>query len=105
MSAYAGEADIIDVVVLRLEDETYRFDVTVNHSDEGWDHYADRWEIIGPDNTVLGTRTLFHPHVGEQPFTRSLSGIKIPKGISQVVVRAHDSIHEYGGRSITVILP
>ena len=44
-------------------------------------------------------------HVEEQPFTRSLSGVKIPDGITKVTVRAHDLVHEYGGKVVTVTLP
>lgn len=102
---YAGEADVIEVKVFKLADGAYRFDVTLSHTDEDWEHYADKWDIVAPDNTVLGTRTLYHPHVNEQPFTRSLSGVMIPEGISEISIRAHDSIHEYGGIIVTVILP
>ena len=62
--------------------------ITVRHDDEGWEHYADRWEVVAPDGTVLASRTLYHPHVDEQPFTRSLNGLVIPKGIMRVRVRA-----------------
>ncbi len=102
---FAGEADVIDVDVRKSGDHLYHFDVTVTHADEGWDHYADKWEVIGPDGSVLGTRTLSHPHVGEQPFTRSLSGVKISEDAMQVTIRAHDSIHEYGGMTKSVELP
>jgi hypothetical protein len=105
MAAHAGEADVIEVEVVKLGDGAYRFDVTLSHNDEGWDHYADKWDVVGPDSTVLGTRTLYHPHVDEQPFRRSLSGVKIPGGINEVTIRAHDSVHEYGGRVVTVVLP
>ena len=47
-------------------------------ADSGWDHYANRWEVLEPEGQVIATRTLLHPHVDEQPFTRSLSGIHIP---------------------------
>ena len=105
MVAHAGEADVITVKVTELGDSTYQFDVTVSHNDEGWNHYVNKWDIVGLDGTVYGTRTLYHPHVDEQPFTRSLSGVKIPKGISRVTVRAHDSVHEYGGEVVTIVLP
>jgi len=39
-----------------------------------------------------------------QPFTRSLSGVQIPDGIKQVVVRGHDSVHGYGGKEKRVNL-
>jgi hypothetical protein len=84
---------------------TYRFVVSVRHDDSGWDHYADRWEIVAPDGSVLATRPLRHPHVGEQPFTRDLPGVTIPKDTRRVTVRAHDSQHGFGGREVTVELP
>ena len=105
MVTHAGETDVIKVEVIKLEDRIYRFDVTVSHSDEGWKHYVNKWDVVGSDNSVFSTRTLHHPHVDEQPFTRSMSGVKIPEGITSVTVRAHDSVHEYGGKIVTVVLP
>jgi len=104
-SAFAGEADVIEVQVSRIGGNTYKFDVTVRHADEGWEHFANKWEVTAPDGTVLGTRILAHPHVEEQPFTRSLSGVKIPENIAEVTVRAHDLVHEYGGKKVTVAVP
>jgi len=104
-AAYAGEADVIKVDVKHTGKDTYFFKVTVRHADEGWDHYANKWDVVAPDGTVLGTRTLYHPHVDEQPFTRSLSDVKIPESIPEFTVRAHDSVHKYGGKTMTVMGP
>jgi len=104
-TAVAGPADVESVTVSATGSGHYRFSVTVRHADEGWDHYADRWEVRTPDGTLLGTRTLYHPHVNEQPFTRELSGVAIPEGITVVVVRAHDSVHGFSGLTQTVALP
>ena len=76
--------------------ETWRFEVTIRHADTGWDHYADGWTVLAPDGTELGHRELLHPHVEEQPFTRSLSGVPIPGGLVEVVIRPHDSVHGAG---------
>ena len=103
--AHAGEADVIKVKIKPTDTNTYRFDVTLRHKDEGWNHYADKWDVVAPDGAILGTRVLYHPHVDEQPFTRSLTGVKIPAGIEKVTVRAHDSLHKYGGRVVTVKVP
>lgn len=103
--AYANEADVIDVTVTAEGNGTYRFDVTVKHDDTGWDHYADKWEVVLPDGTIAATRTLMHPHVSEQPFTRSLSGVKLPDGIDTVTIQAHDSVHGYGSMTQVVQLP
>lgn len=103
--AFGNEADVLAVDVRKNTDHTYNFQVTVRHDDQGWSHYADRWEILSPDGKVLATRTLYHPHVGEQPFTRGLSQVAIPPDLTRVVVRAHDSVHGYGGKELTVKLP
>ena len=104
-AAFAGEADVIEVEVKRIGGDTYKFDVTVRHADEGWEHFANKWEVTAPDGTVLGTRVLAHPHVEEQPFTRSLSGMKIPENLVEVTVRAHDLVHGYGGKTVEVKVP
>lgn len=104
-NSLAGQADVTAVTVTPEKTGTYTFEVTISHNDEGWDHYADSWEIRDKQGTLYGTRTLHHPHVSEQPFTRSLSHVEIPQEISAVTVRAHDSIHLYGGKKITVELP
>ena len=102
---FAGGADVVDVKVRQQGEKTYRFEVTLRHDDEGWDHYADGWQVIGEDGTVYATRVLAHPHVNEQPFTRSKSGVVIPKGVSQVVIVAHDKVHGVGGKTRSVKLP
>jgi hypothetical protein len=33
------------------------------------------------------------------------AGVKIPNHIQKVSVRAHDSVHDYGGRVMTLELP
>lgn len=101
---FAGEADVVKVVVQR-EGSSYSFDVTVAHHDEGWNHYADSWDVVAPNGQIIATRVLYHPHVDEQPFTRSLSGVEIDPEIKLVTIRAHDLVHGYGGQEKTVDLP
>jgi hypothetical protein len=85
--------------------------VTVEHPDTGWEDYADGWDVVTPEGTVLKpdpdapfTRLLLHPHVDEQPFTRSQTSIEIPADVTQVRVRAHDLVDGYGGREAVVDL-
>jgi hypothetical protein len=83
----------------------WRFDVTVRHNDQGWEHYADAWQVIDPaGGQVLGERILAHPHDTEQPFTRSQSGIAVPADLTRVLVRAKCNVHGFGGREILVDL-
>lgn len=100
----AGEAAVVDGTVQRLSDGQFRFEATVQHNDQGWDHYANRWEVLLPDGTVVATRVLAHPHTAE-PFTRSLSGVRLPEGTDRVLLRAHDSVHGYGGATFELTLP
>ncbi len=102
--ALAGEADVVSAEAAQESDGTWRFRVTVRHGDEGWDHYADRWQVETLEGRVLGTRVLLHPHEHEQPFTRSLGGVVIPPEVDKVLIRAHDSVHGDGGATVTVKL-
>ena len=103
--ALAGEVDVEKVVVRQSAAGVYGFDVTLRHADTGWEHYADAWEIRDGEGNLLATRVLVHPHVNEQPFTRSLGGVAIPAGLTRVTVVAHDSQHGYGGAEMIVDLP
>jgi hypothetical protein len=102
-SAVAGKANVLKVKFEKHKD-TYTFNVTVKHRDKGWKHFANRWEILTPDGKIIATRKLMHPHEHEQPFTRSMSSIKIPDDLQYVIVRAHDLQHGYGGKEVKVML-
>ncbi len=65
--------------------------VTLSHPDTGWEHYADGWEVIAADGHRLGLRVLQHPHVNEQPFTRSLT-LEAPLPAGDIRVRARCSV-------------
>jgi hypothetical protein len=106
-----GNADVTYVKAVLTSDGTWTFTVTVRHPDSGWEDYADGWDVLTPNGTVLKpdpaspfTRLLLHPHENEQPFTRSQSGIAIPPDVTQVRVRAHDLVDGYGGREVVVDL-
>lgn len=107
----AANADVEFVRAVADGDGTWTFHVTVRHPDTGWEDYADGWDVVLPDGTVVKpdpespfTRLLLHPHENEQPFTRSQSGIVIPDDVTSVTVRAHDLVDGWGGREVTVDL-
>ena len=102
--AFAGEADVVGGSITSLGDGRYRVDATVKHADTGWDHYADRWDVLGPDGALLGVRELLHPHENEQPFTRSLT-LEIPAGIKVITLQANDSEHGLGGKTFELTVP
>ncbi len=100
----AGEADVVSATAASDGAGLWKIDVTVRHADEGWDHYADLWQVVGDDGTVYGERELAHPHVDEQPFTRGLSGVAIPYGVHEVMIRVRDTVHGYGGAEFRLTL-
>ena len=103
--ALAGEADVIGATVEHRTGRIYDFDVTVRSQETGWDRYADRIEVLGPDGKVLSTRVLEHPHEQEQPFTRDVTGVDVPRAITEVTIRAHHKPAGYDGATLRVTLP
>ncbi|MCP4188110.1 MAG: hypothetical protein GY763_10965 [Gammaproteobacteria bacterium] len=102
-AAQADEVRIVDVKVHCQVDCT--FSVTLKHADTGWDHYANQWDVVSLDGKLIKSRVLYHPHVNEQPFTRSLSGVSIGKDIKQVKIRARDLKHGYSSQEYLVDMP
>jgi len=103
-AAMASDVEIVNVEASQ-SGGAWRFDVTLRHADTGWDHYADGWEILTPAGASLGLRVLVHPHVNEQPFTRSLGGVVIPEGIAEVVIRARDNVDGWTPETFGYKLP
>lgn len=100
----AADPPVITDVAVTAADMGWRFAVTLRHPDTGWDHFADAWDIMTPDGTVIATRRLKHPHVDEQPFTRSLVNVLVPDGMRVVMVRARCSHGDYS-EPVLVKLP
>ena len=110
-TAGGGNADVVSVRAVEDADGTWTFHVTVRHPDTGWEDYADGWDVVTPDGRVLKpdpdagfTRTLLHPHIDEQPFTRSQGSITVPQGVTRLRVRAHDLVDGWGGQEVVVDL-
>jgi hypothetical protein len=104
--AAAAHADpaVVEDATARANGTGWSFDVTLSHGDTGWDDYADGWRIEDASGAVLGTRDLLHPHVDEQPFTRSLTGVSIPEGTRTVFIRARTSVEGWGGTTLPLAL-
>ncbi len=103
-TAFAGDVEIVHAQFRNSGGGDWSVDVTLRHADSGWDHYADAWRVVAGDGTVLGTRTLYHPHETEQPFTRSLGGVAIPAAMTTVYVEAHDKVHGWSPQRVQVNL-
>ena len=103
-SAVAADDAAIKAVEARANGNSWTFSVTLEHNDTGWDDYADGWRIVTEDGTELGLRVLFHPHVNEQPFTRSLSDVSIPDRVTRVFVEARTLVDGWGAERFSVDL-
>ncbi|MEM1064675.1 MAG: hypothetical protein AAF771_05995 [Pseudomonadota bacterium] len=103
-TAIADPAQIVEIDAVE-RGGAWQFSVTLLHEDTGWDDYADGWRIEAPDGTVLGTRELLHPHVNEQPFTRSLSGVEVPEDLGEIVVRARTNVDGWDDATVSAELP
>lgn len=101
--AWAGDADVVGVKATRHGAGHFDIAVTVRSRDTGWDRYADRLEVVGPDGTVLATRVLDHPHDDEQPFTRDITGVTIA-GAARVTIRVHFKPTGFDGVTRTINL-
>ena len=103
-AAFAGDVEVVHARLVRDANGAWNVAVTLRHADSGWEHYADAWRVVGADGEVYATRTLYHPHVDEQPFTRGLGGVRIPDGAQAVVIEAHDKVHGWSPRQLRIDL-
>lgn len=99
-----SDIPVVKAVAAQKAGMVWNFHVTLEHPDTGWDHYADSWEVLDAAGNRLGYRELLHPHVDEQPFTRSLSGVAIPDGTREIFVRAHCSLDGWTTEAVRVDL-
>lgn len=107
----SANADVTYVKAVQSDNGSWTFYVTLSHPDTGWEDYLNGWDVVTEDGTILKpnpdspfTRLLLHPHVDEQPFTRSQSSIEIPAGATIVTVRANDLVDGFGGQEVIVDL-
>ena len=102
-----GDGRFPDILAVEVsaDGESWRFAVTMSSPYDAPDRYADAWRVIGPDGEVYGVRELLHDHATEQPFTRTLAGVDIPAGVTEVTVEGRDQLNGWGGATVTVDMP
>ncbi len=99
----AGDVEIV-FAELRRDGGAWQPTVTLRHADTGWEHYADAWRVTTVDGEVLSHRTLYHPHVDEQPFTRSGPAFALPPDTARVIVEARDTVHGWSAETLAIEL-
>ena len=97
--------NVLAVKVTSSGADTFNFDATISSPYDSAQRYADAFRVMAKEGVVFGERKLLHDHADEQPFTRDLYFVKIPRGIRTVVVQARDQKYGYGGKTVEVSLP
>lgn len=95
-------AQVEFVEAIQGKDGSWCIYATVRHNDEGWEHYANAWQVLDEKGNELAWRLLAHPHDEEQPFEREKCRIGIPPDTKHIVVQAKCTVHGFGGESVTV---
>lgn len=102
--------DVLAVDAALASDGTWRFDVTLSSPYDSPERYADAWRVRSVDlvdgqHVEYGIRVLGHDHAGEQPFTRSQTGIAIPADVTTVLIEGRDQVSGWGGATLVFDLP
>ena len=84
----AQPPEIVKAEAIVQTSQLFDIAVTIKHPDTGWDHYANEWVVVVDDDNEVAKRTLYHPHVKEQPFTRYVRDVKIPQDTTSIKVYA-----------------
>jgi len=100
----ASEATVVAVEMTEQAPQSWQVAVSVLHDDSGWEHYADKWRVVDEQGKLLAERTMLHPHVDEQPFTRSLDSVVISKAIGVVYIEVHDTQSAWASQRVELDL-
>ena len=92
----ANESGVVADIVSVEVNASFVFSVGIESPDTGCDQYANWWEVITPEGTLLYRRILAHSHITEQPFVRSGGPIDMDEN-AEVYIRAHMHPTGYGG--------
>jgi len=88
---------LADVKQVTTQAETWSIEIA--SPDTGCEQYANWWEVVTPEGTLVYRRILAHSHVDEQPFTRGGGPVEVDPG-DTVIVRAHMFPGGYGGQAL-----
>jgi len=89
--------ELLEIVSVSTSGNTnnYTFNVGISSPDTGCEQYADWWEVLTEDDTLVYRRILGHSHVNEQPFIRSGGPVTISED-QIVIIRGHMNNLNYG---------
>lgn len=91
-------ANVLSVSVSGQEG-AWVFAAEVLSPDVDCSQYADWWELVAPDGSLVYRRILNHSHATEQPFVRAGDPVDVDE-TTVLVVRAHLHPAGYGGQAL-----
>lgn len=92
----AGVGADVEAVSATGEDGAWVFSVTLHSPDVDCTRYADWWELVDPDGSLVYRRVLNHSHADEQPFERAGDPVDVT-ATQELLVRGHMNDSAYGG--------
>lgn len=95
--------DVVAAEVLG-EDGIFSFEVTLSSPYDSADRHTDAFRVIGDDGVVYGLREMAFQHTGEQVYSRTLHGVEIPEGVTEVTIEGRDSTYGWGGEVATLAI-
>lgn len=94
----SARADVLSVSATGAPG-AYQFGVEIRSPDLGCEQYADWWEIVDEQGSLIYRHTFTHSHVSEQPFQRAGGPVAI-QADTIIYVRAHMHPGGYGGQTL-----
>lgn len=102
---FAGGADVIDGEISRDSNGRYTVTATIQHKDEGPEHFANHLQVLTPEGKVVGAMYFIDPHIHVQPFVTIVQSVNVPRGVRELRLRAHDKLHGYTGKEFKLKVP
>ena len=90
----------VEAVAATGDPGAYTIAVTLRSPDVDCDQYADWWEVLTPEGTLVYRRILDHSHPDEQPFTRDGGPVKVG-ATDPLILRGHFHPTGYGGAAMS----
>jgi hypothetical protein len=91
--------DVVSVELVERASGIYDVTATLSSPYDTPQRYADAWRVLDERGNVLGVREILHDHATEQPFTRSLEGVKILSTVKSVEIQGRDQKYGWGGQT------
>ena len=102
---FAGGADVIDGDITRDSNGRYTVTATIQHKDEGPEHFANHLQVLTPEGKLVGAMHFIDPHIHVQPFVTIVQSVNVPQGVRELRLRAHDKVHSYTGKEFKLKVP